>query len=247
MPDPPTGVGSEPRRKTPTSESDPTKKASSQTQPPSKMPDLSPTASSSPPNRPSSENRSRPTHSSEFRRTVYPDDRTRMEMAWSLSGRPLNSQRTASRTHSTGTRVSWTESRTLTGSRITKISRPRTIRLNGKTMPVNERNVRTNVMLRPRYRYGRRIGKPSQVALAFCAAALTIGALGTYAVASFDAEIQRLRALKQHQEETIRLLQGRLSLVQEVVDRELTGNSSTMTVLVGISNVLSWAVRNVTG
>lgn len=68
-----------------------------------------------------------------------------------------------------------------------------------------------------------------------------------YAAASLDLEIQQLRALKGHQEVTIGLLKNRLDHVQRVVNEELTGNNSKLSVLVTISNVLSWAVGNVPG
>lgn len=209
-----------------------------------KMPEPSPTPPATLKERPSIGEYRKLGYSSELRRNVYPGGRTKTEISFSLSGRPLSAQ-TSSTPTLPSRRVAWTESITRKGSRITKTSKPRLIRVNGKNLSVNETTT-TNVILRPKHLYGRSV-KPSEFALLFCAAIVAIGALGTYTVASLDSEIQQLRALKQHQKATIGLLQNRLSHVQRVVEEELTGNNSAMSVLVAISNVLSWAAGSVTG
>lgn len=211
-------------------------------QPTVEMPDIPP---AKPRNRGSLESYHKSDYSSEVRRTVYPGGRTKTEMIFSLSGRPLNSPKASTRTSPSGRRVSWKESITRKESRITKISKPTLIRVNEKNRRVNEIS-KTNVLSRRKHRYGRSV-KPSALALSFCAAVLAFGGLGIYTVASLDMEIQQLRALKQHQEIAISLLKNRLDHVQRVVDEELVGSNSTISVLVRISNVLSWAVGNIAG
>ncbi|KAE9968715.1 hypothetical protein BLS_005676 [Venturia inaequalis] len=215
------------------------------TQPTVGMPGSSQISLANPTKRPSLETYRKPDSSSEVRRTTYPDGRTRTEFTFSLSGRPLSPAKASTHTSPTGRRVAWAESITRKGPRITKISKPLSIRVNGKNLRVNEAS-KTNVLLRPKPRQGRSV-KSSALALSVCAAVVALGSFGVYAAASLDLEIQQLRALKGHQEVTIGLLKNRLDHVQRVVNEELTGNNSKLSVLVTISNVLSWAVGNVPG
>lgn len=181
-----------------------------------------------------------PTCSSNVLRTLYfqyPNGNARTVIEFSLPGRHRSPHKSPARLPLR--KVSWTET-TSKRSGVTKIFKPRTVRYNGKTYPVNETNA-TNVVLHPIRRKGRHV-KSSRFAILFAASVFALGSCLSYTVSQLHSEIHRLRNDNQHHEMTNDQLRGALDEVQRVLSVELVEHNSTMSVIVAISNVLSWAV-----